>query len=93
MNAIQQKRNHDQSSVSRAFATWVNGNRGENSPAIDEMLFFPHPQQWRSQSQEKKVNISRAAAMEFMASYRKFGVEVACTFEDWLTDISLAAQG
>ena len=93
LTAIQRKRNLDQSTTARAVSIWVNSHRGENTQPIEEWSFFPHPQQWRLQSEERKLSINASTANEFLRTYKSFGTTVISAFEDWLPEIVLIAQG
>lgn len=89
---IQQQRNLDQLTQARQSQMFANCKRDPTTPAFDDIsIFLPHPAQWLLQTEERKLDISRETAIEFLQSYKSFDAEVEVVFDDWLREIQLIA--
>lgn len=72
----------------------ANINRSEKTPPFNDLApFLPHPATWKRETEERKVNISRACAIEFLSTYQKFDPAIEALFDDWLSEIKLIASG
>lgn len=47
--------------------------------------------QWTLSTEDRKVKVSRKAAIEFLQTYKKYDIDVQFVFEEWLQDIQLCA--
>lgn len=94
IEAIQRTRNLESFSIATNAILFANANRGKDTSAYENLApFLPHPRAWSKQNRQRKIHVSRAAAIEFLNSYKRFGSDVAVTFEDWLEDLTAIARG
>ena len=56
-------------------------------------MFLPHPTVWARYQEERKIKISRGTAIEFLNSYKSFGLPVIAAFDEWIGDITAIAMG
>lgn len=91
MSSIEQNRNLNQLTQARQLQAFYNANTDENTTFDDVSVFLPHPDQWLLHTEDRKVNISRQAAIEFLQTYTKFNSEVLYAFDDWVRDIQIIA--
>jgi hypothetical protein len=48
---------------------------------------LPHPTVWKKQQHQKKINISKETAIEFLANHKRLNPELAIVFDEWMEDI------
>lgn len=92
--SIESRRNMDNYTQARMLQAYHNSHIDEKTPAITDLsLFMPHPHQWIIQNSERKVQVSRQAAILFLQTYKDFGTEVIATFDSWVRDLEIIAAG
>jgi hypothetical protein len=86
--AVCQRRNYAAFSVARFTQTYINSHLKEGTPPYeDESIFLPHPTVWKKQQHQRKINISKETAIEFLANHKRLNSELATVFDEWMEDI------
>lgn len=92
--AVHQRHNMEQLSQARNMMMFANCNRAaDSSPHTDIADFLPHPDVWRRATKTKKLNISRATAIEVISSLPHLDVQIKVSLDSLLSDINAIASG
>ncbi|MGL6342578.1 MAG: hypothetical protein ACRC80_25975 [Waterburya sp.] len=94
MDTLSQKRNLDHLTQARNLQAFLNANRGENTPAIEDVAnLLPHPATWMKLTGGSKLQIGRKGAIEFLQTYKSFSnTELISVFDDWMFEITTIAS-
>lgn len=94
IRSAQQQRNLEQLSFARLHMDYAAVHRAKNAPPMNDIAeFLPHSATWRLLASNTNLPINKAAAIEFLATYKTYAPEVEIAFEKWLPVIEAKAMG
>jgi len=90
LSAYRRQVNTAHLSQARLSMMTANINRGEKTPAFEDVAdFLPYPSQWMIDNNQKLFTIPSSVAKEFLDTYQSFEPEVELAFTSWLTTIRI----
>lgn len=91
--ALKQNRNMDSYAIALSLQTYVNANREEGKPPLDDISsFLPHPLEFKLATRNQQVQCSARAAKAFLDSMDDLPLNVIALFDNWIGDLELISS-
>lgn len=92
--AIKRSRNIEHLTTARALQVWMNANRKDDTPPLDDIaIFLPHPAEFYTQNMQRRLSISRQTAIAVINSLSWLNSDVIAALDEWMDEIEMIAVG